>query len=177
MNFIRIILPSTVHVRQFYKSLLHNQIQIRVANETESIKVPISEENNKPMNPKIDKIVHDITSLNLLEVAELSDLLKKRLNLPDSSILPVGNFIQKEEEEKLPQPIKSFFALKLIKYDDKQKVALIKEIKNTVPGLNLVQAKKFIESVPQIVKSDLTKDEAESLKQVLIKVGAEVIIE
>jgi len=48
---------------------------------------------DKPVDPKIDKIVNDITSLNLIEVAELSDLLKKRLNLPDAPVMPVGGFV------------------------------------------------------------------------------------
>lgn len=47
---------------------------------------------DKPVSPKIDKIANDITALNLLEVAELSDLLKKRLNLPDTPIMPIGGF-------------------------------------------------------------------------------------
>lgn len=48
---------------------------------------------DKPVDPKIDKIANDITSLNLIEVAELSDLLKKRLNLPDAPVMPVGGFV------------------------------------------------------------------------------------
>jgi len=48
---------------------------------------------DKPVNPKIDKIANDITALNLIEVAELSDLLKKRLNLPDAPVMPIGGFV------------------------------------------------------------------------------------
>lgn len=47
---------------------------------------------DKPVSPKIDKIANDITALNLIEVAELSDLLKKRLNLPDAPVMPIGGF-------------------------------------------------------------------------------------
>ena len=47
----------------------------------------------KPVHPKIDKIANDITALNLIEVAELSELLKKRLNLPDAPVMPVGGFV------------------------------------------------------------------------------------
>lgn len=64
-----------------------------------------------------------------------------------------------------------------MKFDDKQKVPLIKEIKNLLPGTNLVQAKKFVESAPQVVKADIPKDEADKLKEALTKVGAEVVIE
>lgn len=64
-----------------------------------------------------------------------------------------------------------------MKFDDKQKVPLIKEIKSLLPGTNLVQAKKFVESAPQVVKADIPKEEAEKLKEALSKVGAEIVIE
>lgn len=64
-----------------------------------------------------------------------------------------------------------------MKFDDKQKVALIKEIKNHFDGMNLVQAKKFVESVPAIVKEDVSKEEAEKLKEILTKIGGVVEIE
>jgi len=51
---------------------------------------------DKSVDPKIDKIANDITALNLIEVAELSDLLKKRLNLPDAPVMPVGGFVAKQ---------------------------------------------------------------------------------
>ena len=40
-----------------------------------------------------------------------------------------------------------------------------------------LQAKKFVESAPQVVKKDLTKDEAEKLKEALAGAGAEIAIE
>lgn len=69
------------------------------------------------------------------------------------------------------------FQVKLTKFDDKQKVALIKEVKNLLEGFNLVQAKKFVESAPTVVKADVSKDEAEKLKEALSKVGAVIEIE
>ena len=43
--------------------------------------------------------------------------------------------------------------------------------------MNLVQAKKFVESCPAVVKTDIGKDEAESLKKALEAVGAECTVE
>ena len=63
--------------------------------------------------------------------------------------------------------------MKLNKFDDAKKIALIKEIRNNVPNMNLVQAKKFIESAPVEVKGDLGMNEAEELKAKLEAVGAE----
>lgn len=42
---------------------------------------------------KIDQIADQIVSLNLIEVAKLSELLKKRLNLPDAPVMPMGGFM------------------------------------------------------------------------------------
>ncbi|KAL1457647.1 hypothetical protein WDU94_007854 [Cyamophila willieti] len=112
---------------------------------------------------------------------DLSSLLKKQLNLPDAPMMAMGAFAAapaaapvEEEEEKIVQ---SLFTVKLVKFDDKQKVPLIKEIKTLIEGMNLVQAKKFVESAPAVVKADVTKEEAEALKIQLAKVGGEVSFE
>lgn len=62
--------------------------------------------------------------------------------------------------------------MKLTKVDDSKKIPLIKEIRATVEGFNLVQAKKFVEALPATVKEDLSKNEAEELKEKLEKLGA-----
>ncbi|CAH2037074.1 unnamed protein product, partial [Iphiclides podalirius] len=116
------------------------------------------------------------------EVSELSQVLKKRLNLPDAPMMPMGGFamaapVAQEEEDATPKAVKTNFTVKMTKFDDKQKVALIKEVKSLLEGFNLVQAKKFVESVPTIVKADISKDEAEKLKEALSKVGAVIEIE
>lgn len=134
----------------------------------------------KPVSPKIEKLVSEISQLNLIEVSELSGLLKTRLNLPDAPVMAMGGFAAapaEEEDEVVPQKVQSSFTVKLMKFDDTKKVALIKEIKALLEGMNLVQAKKFVESAPTVVKADIAKDEAEKLKEALTKVGAEIEIE
>ena len=76
------------------------------------------------------------------------------------------------EEEAAPAAVQTSFTLKLESFDADKKVALIKEIKANVEGFNLVQAKKFVESAPAVVKEDLSKDEAEKLKKALEAAGA-----
>lgn len=135
---------------------------------------------DRPASAKIEKLVTEISQLNLIEVSELSGLLKKRLNLPDAPAFPVGGFAaaaSADDEDAAPTAVKSSFTVKLIKFEDNQKVALIKEIKALLEGMNLVQAKKFVESAPTVVKADVSKDEAEKLKQAIEKVGGFVEIE
>merc|ERR1711913_181680 len=82
-----------------------------------------------------------------------------------------------EEEEAAPVVVQTSFTVKLHKFDPAKKVPIIKEIKNLVEGRNLVQAKKFVEGAPAVVKADIAKDEAEKIKEALIAVGGEVTIE
>ena len=82
-----------------------------------------------------------------------------------------------DDEDAAPQKTKTSFTVKLMAFNDKQKVALIKEVKNLMEGFNLVQAKKFVESAPTVVKADISKDEAEKLKDLLAKVGGTIEID
>lgn len=154
-----------------------------VSSVSQAITIPLSSKDDAPASPKIEKLVSEISHLNLIEVSELNTLLKKRLSLPDAPSMPIGSFGQfaaqqlEEEEESTPQKVKTQFTVKLTKYDEKQKVALIKEIKSLLEGMNLVQAKKFVESAPTVVKADISKEEADKLKEALTKVGAAIEIE
>ena len=67
--------------------------------------------------------------------------------------------------------------MKSKKFDPAKKVAVIKEIKNIVEGMNLVQAKKFVESAPAVVKTDITKEEADKIKETLSALGGECTVE
>lgn len=152
------------------------------ASSSPGLTVPVSDGASSPLNPKLLGIVNDIAKLNLLEVSELGALLKKTLNLPDAPVVsyaagPAGAAAPTDEEDDTPkQKVQTAFTIKLIGFDDKQKVALIKECKNQLEGMNLVAAKKFVESAPTIIKADIPKDEAEKLKEAFEKVGATVEI-
>ncbi|KAG7153610.1 39S ribosomal protein L12-like [Homarus americanus] len=119
---------------------------------------------------KIQSIVSQISHLTLVEVADLNELLKKTLNISDAPE-------EEEEEAAAPAKVQTSFTLKMNKYDESRKVALIKEVKARLEGYNLVQAKKFVESCPCVVKADIPKDEAEQLLESFKAVGAECVIE
>merc|ERR1719189_3544867 len=138
----------------------------------------------KVYSEKITKIVDDISTLNLLEVADLNALLKARLNISDAPVMMAGSApaaaqpkVEKEEEAAAPVAVQTSFTVKLTKFDPAKKVAIIKEIKNLVEGMNLVQAKKFVESAPAVVRADIAKDEAEKIQAALQAVGGECVVE
>uniref|UniRef100_A0A1B0BQZ3 Uncharacterized protein n=1 Tax=Glossina palpalis gambiensis TaxID=67801 RepID=A0A1B0BQZ3_9MUSC len=201
-NFWRTLIFSNetlnrIHQKSYkmnFTRILLRQITFRSASRLLSTEVApaatagsASKDTNAPTADAAESIVNSIAALSLLEVSELSSLLKKRLNLPETAFVapqfaagpaggPAGASAE-EEEVEAPKKVQTAFKVKLVKFDEKQKVALIKEIKNLLEGMNLVQAKKFVESAPTIVKEDLPKEEAEKLKEALTKAGAIIEIE
>ncbi|KAI2788451.1 54S ribosomal protein L12 [Penicillium oxalicum] len=139
-----------------------------------------------PVNPKIAQIVDQISTLTLLETADLVSSLKTRLNIPD---LPVGGFAMAagpggaaaapavEEEEAAPAAAeKTLFNIKLESFEAASKAKIIKEVKNML-GLSLVDSKKFVESVPKVMKESVPKEEAEKIMETLKGLGAKVVME
>lgn len=87
---------------------------------------------------------------------------------------PGANAAAPAEEEKPAE--KTEFNIKIEKVDAAAKAKVIREVKN-LAGLSLVDAKKFVESVPKVLKETVPKDEAEKLKKALEAVGATVTLE
>ncbi|NWI20390.1 DIC protein, partial [Crypturellus soui] len=82
-----------------------------------------------------------------------------------------------QEEEAEMAPVKAeklLFTVRLTELKAADKVKLIKEVKNFVPGVNLVQAKKLVESLPQEIKANAPKEEAEKIKAALEAAGGTV---
>ena len=82
-----------------------------------------------------------------------------------------------EEEEAAPAPQeKTLFSLKLEAIDAGSKPKIIKEIKSML-GLSLVDSKKFVESVPKVLKESVPKEDAEKIIETLKGVGATATME
>ncbi|XP_020043695.1 large ribosomal subunit protein bL12m [Castor canadensis] len=142
----------------------------------------------KEYPPKIQQLVQDIAGLTLLEISDLNELLKKTLKIQDVSLMPMGGMVpgavpdaaapEVAEEEDLPkQKERTHFTVRLTEAKPVDKVKLIKEIKNYIQGINLVQAKKLVESLPQEIKANVAKAEAEKIKAALEAVGGTVVLE
>ncbi|XP_017795179.1 PREDICTED: 39S ribosomal protein L12, mitochondrial [Habropoda laboriosa] len=180
MNTLRFVCQRNIHqIRQFHKCIIQQEAAVTAAVNTPSVSESVSKD-QLTVSPKVEQIADQIVTLNLIEAAQLSDVLKKRLNLPDAPMMPMGGFVAapqaEQEEDEVSEVVQTAFTIKLIGFDSKQKVALIKEMKTILPDCNLVKAKKFVESVPVIIKSDIGKEEVEQLKEAITKVGGTVEI-
>ncbi|CAR30203.1 mitochondrial 54S ribosomal protein bL12m [Lachancea thermotolerans CBS 6340] len=135
------------------------------------------------VDPKIEKIVQDISKLTLLETSALISELKTQLNIPDIAMpvagaAPAGAAAPAAEEAKEEEvkEEKTIFAIKLESFDAKSKPKVIKEVKNLL-GLSLVEAKKFVEAAPKILKDNVAKEDADKIKASLEALGAKVALE
>ena len=142
---------------------------------------PVLEGSDKIYSPKLVKIVDDISSLTLLEVSELNELLKKTLNISDmpmmaatASPLPAENA---NEDDAPAVKEQTEFTVKLNSFQADSKIKVIKAIKSLLPDLNLVKAKGFVETLPQVVRKDVPKEEAEDTLKILTEAGGTAIIE
>jgi large subunit ribosomal protein L7/L12 len=117
------------------------------------------------------KLVDDLSSLTVLEAAELSKLLEEKWGVSAAAAVAVaaapgagGGAAAAEEQTE--------FTVILAAAGDK-KIEVIKEVR-AITGLGLKEAKDLVEGAPKAVKEAVTKDEAEKIKATLEKVGAKI---
>ena len=79
------------------------------------------------------------------------------------------------EEEESAAPAKTSFDVKLMGFDAKAKIKVIKEVRS-IAGLGLKEAKELVESAPKVIQSDMKEDAANELKAKLEELGAQVEI-
>jgi len=120
----------------------------------------------------LSKIVDELSSLTVLEAAELAKLLEEKWGVSAAAAVAVaaapgaGGGAAAAAEEKTE------FTVMLAAAGDK-KIEVIKEVR-AITGLGLKEAKDLVEGAPKPVKEGVAKDEAEKLKAQLEKAGAKV---
>jgi large subunit ribosomal protein L7/L12 len=118
----------------------------------------------------LQKIVDDLSSLTVLEAAELAKLLEEKWGVSAAAAVAVaaapGGGAAAPVEEKTE------FTVVLAAAGDK-KIEVIKEVR-AITGLGLKEAKDLVEGAPKTVKDSVSKDEAEKVKAQLEKAGAKV---
>ena len=124
---------------------------------------------------KLEKLVEDLSTLTVLEAAELSKLLEEKWGVsaaaPVAAAAPAGAAAAPAaaEEEQTE------FTVVLTAGGDK-KINVIKEVRSVRPDLGLKEAKDLVEGAPQNVKENISKQEAEEIKKKLEEAGASVQI-
>ena len=118
---------------------------------------------------KIEKIVEDLSSLTVLEAAELAKALEEKWGVSAAaavavSAAPAAAAAAVEEQTEFTVILKS---------GGDKKINVIKEVR-AITGLGLKEAKDLVEAGGKVVKEGVSKDEAAKLKKQLEEQGAVV---
>ncbi|MDC0148166.1 50S ribosomal protein L7/L12 [Alphaproteobacteria bacterium] len=118
----------------------------------------------------IEKIAEDLSSLTVMEAADLAKLLEEKWGV--SAAAPVAAAAPAAGGDAAAAEVKDSFTIVLTAAGD-QKINVIKEVR-AITGLGLKEAKDMVEGVPSDLKEDSPTAEANEIKDKLEAVGASV---
>ena len=121
---------------------------------------------------KIEKLVEDLSSLTVLEAADLAKLLEDKWGV--SAAAPAAAAAA-PVVAAAPAAEKTEFTVVLMEAGDK-KINVIKEVRAVRPDLGLKEAKDLVEGAPQNIKENVSKQEANDVKTKLEAAGASIQI-
>ena len=119
---------------------------------------------------KIEKIVEDLSSLTVLEAADLAKALEEKWGVSAAAAVAVS--AGPAAAAAPAAEAQTEFNVILAAAGEK-KIEVIKEVR-AITGLGLKEAKDLVEAAPKAVKEAVSKEEADKIKATLEKVGAKV---
>jgi large subunit ribosomal protein L7/L12 len=123
---------------------------------------------------KLEKLVEELSTLSVLEAAELSKLLEEKWGVSAAAPVAVaaagGAAAPVEAAEEQTE-----FTVVLVDGGDK-KINVIKEVRGVRPDLGLKEAKDLVEGAPQAVVENVSKAQADEVAKKLTEAGAKIQI-
>jgi large subunit ribosomal protein L7/L12 len=124
-----------------------------------------------------NQIVEQLSALTVLEIADLVKKLEEKWGVSAAAPVAVaaspsggaGGAAAPVVEEQTTFDV-------ILKEIGPNKISVIKEVRASVPGLGLAEAKALVEGAPKAVKEGVTKQEAEDIKKKIEAAGAKVEI-
>ena len=120
----------------------------------------------------LQKIAEDLSSLSVIEAAELSKILEEKWGVSAVAAAPVAVSGAGGGDAAPAAEAKTEFDVHLTAAGD-QKINVIKEVR-TITGLGLKEAKDLVEGAPNKLKDGINKEDAEKFKKQLEEAGATV---
>ena len=114
----------------------------------------------------IDSLIEQLGKLTVVEAGELSKRLEQAWGLDLSALTSTPVQAQTQEVEKETATVI------LTGYDPAdKKISVLKAVREFFDGMGLLEAKNFIEDLPKVVKEEIDKEEAETVKKALEEAG------
>ena len=147
---------------------------------------PFDDGSGKVVAPQhIHQLADEMVNLTMLEMSELINKIAEHYNFHEGILAPSvggeggGAEAGADEDEGgggAAAEAQTAFDVKLVGFDAKAKIKIIKEARSLIPGLGLKEAKELIESAPVAIQESLSKEKAEEMKEKLEALGAEIEI-
>jgi large subunit ribosomal protein L7/L12 len=130
-------------------------------------------------SPKVEELYFKLIDLPKEEIQLVSKIALKRIDVDIDKELEEraewlasgGAASMAAAVEEAPVEVKTHFDLKLLGFDAKSKIKVIKEVR-AISGLGLKEAKDLVEGAPKVIKKGLKQEEAEELMAKLVEIGA-----
>jgi large subunit ribosomal protein L7/L12 len=121
----------------------------------------------------LNKLVEELSTLTVLEAADLSKLLEEKWGVSAAAAVAVAGPAGGGAAGGAPAAEEKTEFDVILTGDGGKKINVIKEVR-AITGLGLTEAKTLVESAPKAVKEGVNKDEAEKIKKQLEEAGATV---
>jgi large subunit ribosomal protein L7/L12 len=121
------------------------------------------------LNEKLQKIATEIEKLTVVEMAELAKYLEEKFGV---SAMPVAAAAAPAAAAAAPEEKTTFDVV--LSSSGENKLGVIKAVREILPNLGLMDAKKLVESAPKELLSGVKKDQAEEAKKKVETAGGKV---
>jgi len=129
----------------------------------------------KKLSTKVEKIAKEIEELTALELSELASYLEKKFGVSGMPMMAAAPQVAPAgaEASQPTQEEKSTFTVVLTSAGA-NKLSVIKAVREILPNLGLLDAKKMVESAPKEILKDAKKEAAEEAKKKIEAAGGKV---
>ncbi|HOJ99395.1 MAG: 50S ribosomal protein L7/L12 [Treponemataceae bacterium] len=124
-----------------------------------------------------DQIIEAIASMTVLEVSELVKAMEEKFGVSAAAPVAVAAVgAAPGAAAAAPAEEKTEFTVILKAFDESKKIAIIKEVR-AITGLGLKEAKDLVEGAPKPLKENVSKEEANKIKEQITAAGGTVEIQ
>ncbi len=122
-----------------------------------------------------EQIIEAIKEKTILELSELIKSMEEVFGVTAAAPVAVvpggaaGGAAAAEEQTEFTVTLKGLT-------DPGKKIGVIKEVRNVIAGLGLKEAKELVEGAPKVLKENVSKEEAQKIKEAMTAAGAEITI-
>nr|BCQ06524.1 ribosomal protein L12 [Nitzschia putrida] len=127
------------------------------------------------MTAKIDKFIENLKKLSLIEASELVKKIEETFNVNTSYVSTFDSNTSTNEKNIEETTEKLEFNVSLEEVPKDKKISVLKVIRS-ITGLGLKEVKEIVDSVPKIIKENVNKETADSIKKQIEDAGGKISI-